>query len=74
MAELRDKFDWVWCDLPAGIERGATLAMHHADIAIVVTNPGVSSVRDSDRIIGLLDRQDGKGMSAASLDREAICC
>jgi septum site-determining protein MinD len=53
--ELRDRFDWVICDSPAGIERGATLAMRNADVAIVVTNPEVSSVRDSDRIIGLLD-------------------
>ena len=55
IAELREKFDWIICDSPAGIERGATHAMHHADAAIVVTNPEVSSVRDSDRIIGLLD-------------------
>jgi septum site-determining protein MinD len=55
MAELRDKFDWIICDSPAGIERGAVLAMRHADLAVVVTNPEVSSVRDSDRIIGLLD-------------------
>ncbi len=55
IADLRDKFDWVICDSPAGIERGATLAMRHADLAVVVTNPEVSSVRDSDRIIGLLD-------------------
>src|SRR5213079_1094560 len=53
--ELRPKFDWVMCDSPAGIERGATLAMRHADAAVVVTNPEVSSVHDSDRIIGLLD-------------------
>jgi septum site-determining protein MinD len=55
MDELREKFDWVICDSPAGIERGASLAMRHADVAVVVTNPEVSSVRDSDRIIGLLD-------------------
>ena len=55
IAELRESFDWVLCDSPAGIERGALLAMHHADIAVVVTNPEVSSVRDSDRIIGMLD-------------------
>jgi septum site-determining protein MinD len=55
IAELREKFDWVICDSPAGIERGATLAMRHADAAIVVVNPEVSSVRDSDRMIGLLD-------------------
>src|ERR671939_334255 len=53
--ELRSRFDWVICDSPAGIERGATLAMRFADTAIIVTNPEVSSVRDSDRIIGLLD-------------------
>jgi len=55
IAELRTTFDWIICDSPAGIERGATLAMRYADVAIVVTNPEVSSVRDSDRIIGLLD-------------------
>ena len=38
--------DWIICDSPAGIERGATLAMRHADVAVVVTNPEVSSVRD----------------------------
>jgi septum site-determining protein MinD len=55
IGELRNKFDWVLCDSPAGIERGATLAMRFADAAVVVTNPEVSSVRDSDRIVGLLD-------------------
>src|SRR5215472_8192750 len=58
--ELRPKFDWVICDSPAGIERGATLAMRYADEAIIVTNPEVSSVRDSDRIIGLLDSKTEK--------------
>src|SRR5208283_2053258 len=53
--ELRAKFDWIVCDSPAGIEKGATLAMRFADLAVVVTNPEVSSVRDSDRIIGMLD-------------------
>ena len=52
---MREQFDWIICDSPAGIERGATLAMRFADIAIVVANAEVSSVRDSDRIIGLLD-------------------
>jgi len=55
VAELKEKFDWVICDSPAGIERGALLAMRNADVAVVVTNPEVSSVRDSDRIIGMLD-------------------
>ena len=58
--EMRSKFDWIICDSPAGIERGATLAMRFADAAVVVTNPEVSSVRDSDRIIGLLDSKTEK--------------
>jgi septum site-determining protein MinD len=60
IAELRERFDWVICDSPAGIERGATLAMRYADAAVIVTNPEVSSVRDSDRIIGLLDAKTDK--------------
>jgi septum site-determining protein MinD len=47
-------FDYVVCDSPAGIEKGAFLAMYFADKAVVVVNPEVSSVRDSDRILGLL--------------------
>ena len=58
--DLRERFDWVICDSPAGIERGATMAMRHADLALIVTNPEVSSVRDSDRIIGLLDSKTAK--------------
>jgi len=49
-----DGFDYILCDSPAGIEKGAHLAMYFADRAIVVVNPEVSSVRDSDRILGLL--------------------
>ena len=52
--ELRGEFDYIICDSPAGIERGAQLAMYFADEAVVVTNPEVSSVRDSDRVLGLL--------------------
>ena len=58
--DLREVFDWVICDSPAGIERGAMLAMRHADVAVVVTNPEVSSVRDSDRIIGMLDSRTSR--------------
>lgn len=47
-------FDYIVCDSPAGIETGALMAMHFAEAAIVVTNPEVSSVRDSDRILGML--------------------
>ena len=48
-------FDYIICDSPAGIETGALMALYFSDIAIVTTNPEVSSVRDSDRIIGILD-------------------
>lgn len=51
---LAKEFDYIVCDSPAGIERGAHLAMYFADDALVVTNPEVSSVRDSDRVLGLL--------------------
>lgn len=50
-----DGFDFIVCDSPAGIERGAYLALYYADEALIVTNPEVSSVRDSDRILGILD-------------------
>jgi septum site-determining protein MinD len=50
----QDGFDFILCDSPAGIEKGAHLAMYFADRAVVVVNPEVSSVRDSDRILGLL--------------------
>lgn len=52
--ELSKSFDYIVCDSPAGIEHGAMMAMYYADDAIVVTNPEVSSVRDSDRMLGIL--------------------
>ena len=54
LMELKESFEFIVCDSPAGIETGAHLAMYFADEAIVVTNPEVSSVRDSDRMLGLL--------------------
>src|SRR5206468_6349476 len=72
IADLRRKFDWVICDSPAGIERGATLAMRHADIAIVVANPEVSSVRDSDRIIGMLDSKTVKAEKGERIDKHLL--
>jgi len=54
LGELRESFDYIVCDSPAGIEQGALTALYFADSAIIVTNPEVSSVRDSDRIIGIL--------------------
>lgn len=51
---VADGFDYIICDSPAGIEKGAHHAMYFADEALIVTNPEVSSVRDSDRVLGLL--------------------
>lgn len=54
LEDLSKDFKYIVCDSPAGIERGAHLAMYFADDAFVVTNPEVSSVRDSDRMLGIL--------------------
>ncbi|MBQ8707249.1 MAG: septum site-determining protein MinD [Succinivibrionaceae bacterium] len=55
IGELRQMgFEYIICDSPAGIEQGALMALYFADEAIVVTNPEVSSIRDSDRILGIL--------------------
>lgn len=53
--DLRKDFKFIICDSPAGIEKGALIALYFADEAIIVTNPEISSVRDSDRIIGVLN-------------------
>lgn len=60
--ELSQEFEYIICDSPAGIESGALMAMHFADHAIVVTNPEVSSVRDSDRILGILASKTKRAM------------
>ncbi len=72
IADLREKFDWVICDSPAGIERGATLAMRFADQAVIVANPEVSSVRDSDRIVGLLDSKTLKAESGERMTKHLL--
>ncbi|MBN9072142.1 MAG: septum site-determining protein MinD [Rhizobiales bacterium] len=69
---LREKFDYVLCDSPAGIERGAQLAMRFADEAVIVTNPEVSSVRDSDRVIGLLDSKTVKAENGESVGKHVL--
>src|SRR3954462_15126490 len=69
---MREKFDWVICDSPAGIERGATLAMRFADAAVIVTNPEVSSVRDSDGIIGLLDSKTEKAEKGERIEKHIL--
>ena len=70
--ELRLTFDWIICDSPAGIERGASLAMRYADVAVVVANPEVSSVRDFDRIIGLLDSTTEKAKRGEQMDKHLL--
>jgi len=72
IAELRTKYEWIICDSPAGIERGATLAMRYADEAIIVTNPEVSSVRDSDRIIGMLDSKTVKAEKGEQVKKHIL--
>jgi septum site-determining protein MinD len=72
IGELRQTFDWVVCDSPAGIERGAMLAMRHADAAVIVTNPEVSSVRDSDRIIGMLDSKTVKAEKGERVEKHIL--
>ncbi|SFZ79268.1 septum site-determining protein MinD [Chitinimonas taiwanensis] len=62
-----DGFDYIICDSPAGIETGALLALYFAEEAIVVTNPEVSSVRDSDRILGILDAKSKKAEEGGSI-------
>jgi len=60
LKELAEEFEFIICDSPAGIEKGALMAMYFADEALVVTNPEVSSVRDSDRVLGLLSSKTRK--------------
>jgi septum site-determining protein MinD len=72
IADLRTKFDWVICDSPAGIERGATMAMRYADEAVIVTNPEVSSVRDSDRIIGMLDSKTARAENGEQVKKHVL--
>lgn len=60
--ELSKEFEFIICDSPAGIETGALMAMHFADHAVIVTNPEVSSVRDSDRILGILASKTKRAM------------
>ena len=72
IADLRASHDWIICDSPAGIERGAMLAMRFADEAIIVTNPEVSSVRDSDRIIGMLDSRTVRAETGERVEKHVL--
>jgi septum site-determining protein MinD len=65
-------FEYIVCDSPAGIESGALLAMHYADEALIVTNPEVSSVRDSDRILGILSSKTKRAIDGREPVREHL--
>ena len=65
-------FAYILCDSPAGIESGALLAMRYADEAIVTTNPEVSSVRDSDRILGMLSSKTHKAKDGGSIKEHLL--
>lgn len=66
--ELRPEYDWILIDSPAGIERGFRNALAPADIVVIVTNPDVASVRDADRIIGLIEAEE-KGPGRLLINR-----
>ena len=70
--EMRNEFDIVICDSPAGIERGAFYAMYFADRAVVVVNPEVSSVRDSDRVLGIMSSKSRRAEQGQSPVKEHL--
>jgi septum site-determining protein MinD len=73
LAELAEMgFEYIICDSPAGIETGALMAMHYADEALVVTNPEVSSVRDSDRILGMLNSKTQRAIDGREPIKEHL--
>jgi septum site-determining protein MinD len=65
-------FEYIVCDSPAGIESGALMAMHFADEALLVTNPEVSSVRDSDRILGMLGSKTKRAIEGGEAIKEHL--
>lgn len=69
---LSETFDYIVCDSPAGIEKGAIMAMYFADTAIVVANPEISSVRDSDRILGILGSKTRKAERGETLKEHLV--
>ncbi|MBR6026666.1 MAG: septum site-determining protein MinD [Neisseriaceae bacterium] len=72
--ELSEKmgFDYIVCDSPAGIETGALMALYYADLAIVTTNPEVSSVRDSDRILGILQSKSKRAEKGEEIEAKLL--
>ena len=72
LKDLSKDFEYIICDSPAGIESGALMAMHFADHAIIVTNPEVSSVRDSDRILGILSSKTKRALEGKEPIKEHL--
>lgn len=72
LEELKKSFDFIVCDSPAGIETGAVMALYFADEAIIVTNPEVSSVRDSDRILGILQAKSKRAIEESDPIKEHL--
>jgi len=70
--ELKEEFDYIICDSPAGIEKGAIMALYFADEAVIVTNPEVSSVRDSDRILGILSAKSKRAVDGLDPIKEHL--
>ncbi len=70
--DLSKDYDFIICDSPAGIEQGAQMALYFADEAIVVTNPEVSSVRDSDRILGILQSKSMRAEKGQSVKEHLL--
>jgi len=70
--QLKESFDFIVCDSPAGIETGAIMALYYADEAIIVTNPEVSSVRDSDRILGILQAKSKRAVDEGDPIKEHL--
>ncbi|MDB5369743.1 MAG: Site-determining protein [Roseomonas sp.] len=69
---LRPEFDYILCDSPAGIEHGAMMALHHADHALVVCNPEITSVRDADRIMGYIAARSRRAQDGMAPVREHL--
>lgn len=65
-------FEFIICDSPAGIEQGALMALYFADEAIITTNPEVSSVRDSDRILGILQSKSRKAEQGSTVKEHLL--
>jgi len=69
---IKMDFEYIICDSPAGIEHGALMALAFADEALIVTNPEVSSVRDSDRILGIIQAKSRRAQNGGEPVKEHL--